>query len=76
MASYFGSGTLMNELSIADVNVDTAGESNGACQKFTKFTTESNRIAADADWFVPPVVAVDRVLKSTIHNPVRTSWSP
>ena len=42
-------GTLMNALSIADVNVDTAGEPNAACQKFTKSTAESNRIAADAD---------------------------
>ena len=42
-------GTLMNELSIADKNVDTAGEPNAACQKFTKSTTESNLIAADAE---------------------------
>ncbi len=69
-------GTLINELSIAAVNVDTAGEPNAACQKFTKSATESNYIAADADWFVPPAVAVDRVLKSTIHNPVRTSRLP
>ena len=42
-------GTFMNELSIAEINVETAGEPNAACQKFTKSTTESNRIAADAE---------------------------
>ena len=66
----------MNELSIAEVNVDTVGEPNAACQKFTESATEYNRIAADADWFVLPLVAVDRVLKSTIHNLVRTSRLP
>ncbi len=54
------SGTLMNELSIADKNVDTAGEPNAACQKFTKSTTESNLSA------VPLAVAVDKLLRSTI----------
>ena len=42
-------GTLMNEFLIAYINVETAGEPNAACQNFTKFATESNRIAADAD---------------------------
>ena len=42
-------GTLMNEFSIAYINVETAGEPNAACQKITKSVTESNRIAADAD---------------------------
>ena len=69
-------GTLMNALSIADIKVETAGEPNTACQKFTKSAAESNHIAADADWFVPPAVAVDRVLKSTIHSPVRKSRLP
>ena len=42
-------GTLMNEFSLAYINVDTAGGPNAACQKITKSATESNRIAADAD---------------------------
>ncbi len=41
--------TLMSEFSIADINFETVGEPNAACQKFTKSSTESNQIAADAE---------------------------
>ena len=64
----------MNSLSIADVNVETAGDPKVACQKLTKSAAESKRMAADA--VSPPMFVMDKVLKSTIHNPVRTSRLP
>ena len=69
-------GTLMNDFSIADINVETVGDPNAACQKLTKSATESNRIAADAESCVSLAVVVDRLLRSTILKHVRKSRFP
>ena len=65
----------MKPLSMAAINVDTAGDPKVACQKFTKSAADSNQIAAHADlsdiaWALPSAAAVDSDLRSTIHKPV------
>ena len=57
-------GTRIKPLSIAAMNVETDGDPNVACQKFTKSAAESNRTAAyavfsDAVWALPSAAVVD-----------------